>query len=196
MHFKTVLAQLKSKIFSVGQPWWPTFFHIETCWTHIFVLGPPLCSFTLWTTCKVPTSANNGIFLYYFGTFISDSFSTKVCLKFPHWCFFSSEKELFSWTYLLTRAPRRTKSLIFPVWKKILKIWDTIFELIQIEVQSSKNYFNFFLPQEAGGFGNNIEKDPQKPPPKLKKYICYIVTENICSACSPLQKVVFCTCIN
>ena len=42
MHFKTVLAHLKSKIFSVGQPWWPTFFHTETCWTHIFVLGPPL----------------------------------------------------------------------------------------------------------------------------------------------------------
>ena len=44
MHFKTVLAHLKSKIFSVGQPWWPTFFHTETCWTHIFVLGPPLLS--------------------------------------------------------------------------------------------------------------------------------------------------------
>ena len=42
MHFKTVLAHLKSKTFSVGQPWWPTFFHIETCWTHIFVLDPPL----------------------------------------------------------------------------------------------------------------------------------------------------------
>ena len=31
MDFKTVLAHLKSKIFSVGLPWWPTFFHIETC---------------------------------------------------------------------------------------------------------------------------------------------------------------------
>ena len=27
MNFKSVLAHLKSKIFSVGQPWWPTFFH-------------------------------------------------------------------------------------------------------------------------------------------------------------------------
>ena len=42
MHFKTVLAHLKSKIFSVGQLWWPTFFHTETCWIQIFVLGPPL----------------------------------------------------------------------------------------------------------------------------------------------------------
>ena len=31
IHFKTVLDHLKSKFFSVGQPWWPTFFHIETC---------------------------------------------------------------------------------------------------------------------------------------------------------------------
>ena len=30
MHFKTVLAHLKSKFFSVGQPWWPTFFQIQT----------------------------------------------------------------------------------------------------------------------------------------------------------------------
>ena len=42
MHFKTVLAHLKSTVFSVGQPWWLTFFHIETCQTHIFVMGPPL----------------------------------------------------------------------------------------------------------------------------------------------------------
>ena len=27
MHFKSVLAHLKSKIFSVGQSWWLTFFH-------------------------------------------------------------------------------------------------------------------------------------------------------------------------
>ena len=36
-----------------------------------------------------------------------------------------------------------------------------------------KNYFNFFfffLSQEAGTSGNNIEKEPQKPHPKLKKY--------------------------
>ena len=27
MYFKSVLAHLKSKVFSVCQPWWPTFFH-------------------------------------------------------------------------------------------------------------------------------------------------------------------------
>ena len=63
---------------------------------------------------------------------------------------------------------------------------------MQIEVQCSKNYFKIFLTQEAGAFGNNIEKEPQKPCPKLKKYVYYIFTENICSACSPMQVVVFC----
>ena len=50
----------------------------------------------------------------------------------------------------------------------------------------------FFLPQEAGTFRNNTEKEPQKPRPKLKKYVCYIFTDNICSACNPMQLVVFC----
>ena len=84
--------------------------------------------------------------------------------------FFSPEKELFSWC-LLKKTPRRTKILITPVWNKILKIWDTLFELIQIDVQCSKYYFKIFLPQEAGAFGNNIEKEPQKLRPNLKKFI-------------------------
>ena len=86
---------------------------------------------------------------------------------------FSSKKEFFSWTYLLKKTPWRTKILISPVWNKILKVWDTHFALIQIEVQCCKNYFKIFLPQEAGAFGNNIEKEPQKPPRKLKK-ICIL----------------------
>ena len=51
--------------------------------------------------------------------------------------------------------------------------------------------FQFFLPQEVGAFGNNIEKELQKRHPKLKKYGYYIFTENICSACNPMQVVVF-----
>ena len=89
--------------------------------------------------------------------------------------FFSSEKELFSWIYSLKKTPRRTKVLIVPVWNNI---WDTLFELIQTDVQCSKSYFNFFLPQEAGAFGNNMEKEPQKLPPKLKKaFILFINRE-------------------
>ena len=39
--------------------------------------------------------------------------------------------------------------------------------------------------------GNKMVKKLQKPRPKLKNYVYYIFTENICSACSPVQVVVF-----
>ena len=52
--------------------------------------------------------------------------------------------------------------------------------------------FQFFLPPEAGTFGNNIEKNPQKPRSKSKKYVYYIFAENICSAFYPMQVVDFC----
>ena len=39
-----------------------------------------------------------------------------------------------------------------------------------------------FLQPETGAFGNNKEKKPQKPRPKMKKFVYYIFTENICSA--------------
>ena len=90
------------------------------------------------------------------------------------------------------KTPRRTKTLISPVLNKILKVWDTLFVLIQVEVQCSQSYFKTFLPQVAGAFGNNIEKEPQKLCLKLKKYVYYIFTVNICSACSPMQVVFFC----
>ena len=83
----------------------------------------------------------------------------------------SSVKELFSWTYLLKKTPQRRKILISLDWNKILKI----FQLIQIEVQCSKNYFKIFLSQEAGAFGNDIEKEPQKSHTKLENmYIIYL----------------------
>ena len=63
---------------------------------------------------------------------------------------FFSGKELFSWTYLSKKTPRRTKILIFPVWNKILKIWSTLFEIIQIEVQHSKMYFKIFYDMKLG----------------------------------------------
>ena len=48
-----------------------------------------------------------------------------------------------------------------------------------------KLFKNAFSPQEAGAFRNSIEKKPQKPSPKLKKYVCYIFTDNIFSVCYP-----------
>ena len=52
--------------------------------------------------------------------------------------------------------------------------------------------FNFFLTQEAGASRNDIEKKPQKPHPKLKKYVCYIFTDNIYSVFNLMQMVIFC----
>ena len=49
-----------------------------------------------------------------------------------------------------------------------------------------------FVPQEVGAFGNNIEKEPQKPRPKLNKYLYYAFTQNICSAWNRMQVAVFC----
>ena len=60
-----------------------------------------------------------------------------------------------------------------------------------MEVQCSKNYFKLFLPQEIGAFENNIGKEPQKPHPKLQKYLYRIFTENICSTFSSTQVVIF-----
>ena len=74
---------------------------------------------------------------------------------------FSSEKRLFSWAYLLKKTPQRTKILIYPVWNKILEIWDTLLKLINVEGQCSKNCFKIFLQQDAGAFGNDIGKEPQ-----------------------------------
>ena len=108
--------------------------------------------------CRAPTSVNDGICFWYFATLKFESFSTKVCLRFHRWWFISAGTEFFSWTYLLKKTPRRTKLLTSPVWNKILKLWDTLFDLIQIEVQCTKNYFKFFLSEEARASGSNIDK--------------------------------------
>ena len=60
--------------------------------------------------------------------------------------------------------------LIPPVWNKILKIWNTLSTYKQ-NYNAAKIVENFFLPQEAGAFRNNIEKKQQKPRPKLKKHV-------------------------
>ena len=75
----------------------------------------------------------------------------------------------------LYRDTTKDKILISLIWNKILNIWNTLFEFIQTEVQCNKNYFKIILPQEAGALGNGIEREPQKPSPKLKK-ICILYT--------------------
>ena len=52
--------------------------------------------------------------------------------------------------------------------KQDLKIWDTLFELIQIEVLCSKNCFKISLFEEAGASGNHIEIE-RRNTPKIEK---------------------------
>ena len=53
---------------------------------------------------------------------------------------------------------------------------ETLFELMQIEVQCSKKN----LRQETGAFGNKIEIEKEKPHPELKKNM-YIKLQRIFS---------------
>ena len=102
-----------------------------------------------------------------------------------------SERKLFSWTYLLKNKPRRTKILISPIWNKTLKVWDTLFELIQIEAQCNKNYFKCFLITRSNKEKEQQRKGTAKATSKYEKYVYYIFTENVCATCSPIQVSVF-----
>ena len=51
---------------------------------------------------------------------------------------------------------------------------------------------SFTRIKEAGVFGNNIGKEPQKPRPKIEKYVYYTFIKNICPDHNPMQMVVFC----
>ena len=73
--------------------------------------------------------------------------------------FFSLEKELFNWTHLL-------KILTFSVWNKVLKIWDTFFEIIKIEVQCRKIYFKIYSSQEPAAW---ITQETGRATPKIEK---------------------------
>ena len=83
--------------------------------------------------------------------------------------FFSSEKELFSRTDPLKETLWRIKILIFPVWNKILKIWDKFFELMQIEVQCNKNHFKIFFTTWSWSSFKWHRKGIVKATPKIEK---------------------------
>ena len=66
---------------------------------------------------------------------------------------------------------------------------ETLFELMQIEVQCSKKN----LWQETGAFGNKIEIEKEKPHPELKK-ICILNYREyfLCLQSSASGRVFFC----
>ena len=82
-----------------------------------------------------------------------------------------SRTQIFSKIYKLKDTTKDKNINISNLKKDFKNLRHTFWALIQTEVQCSKYYFNIFLPQEAGAFGNNIQKEPQKPQPKLKKYV-------------------------
>ena len=124
---------------------------------------------------------------FFFNT--SPSYSTKVRLRFHGWCFFLQKKELFSWTYLLKKTTRRTKILKLQSEIKFQKS-ETQFLSSYKQVQCSKNYFNFFYHKKVELL-EKLRRGTKKPRPKLKKYVYYIFTENICCPCNSLQVLVF-----
>ena len=95
--------------------------------------------------------------------------------QIPALMFVFSGKRAFQSNISTKKDTKKDKLLIYPVWNMILKIWDTLFELIQIEVQCTKNYFKISLLQEAVASGNNIKMELQKSHPKLKNiYIKFL----------------------
>ena len=64
---------------------------------------------------------------------------------------------------------RKGKILILPVRNRIVKAWDTVFELMQIEAQCNKNHFTFFLLREVGASERNIDLEQEMFMPKINK---------------------------
>ena len=50
---------------------------------------------------------------------------------------------------------------------------------------------NFFTTRSWSSWKKH-RKGTAKATPKIEKYVYYVFTENICSACNPMQVVVFC----
>ena len=87
--------------------------------------------------------------------------------------FFSSEKELFGWTYLLKQTQRRYqryhKNISISSLKRDFKNPRHAFWAHTNRSTMQQKLFKNFLLQEVGASRNNIEKELQKPLPKLKK---------------------------
>ena len=88
--------------------------------------------------------------------------------------FFSSEKELFSWTYLLKKDTTKDKNINVSSLKEDFKIIRDAFWAYKYRDTIQQKLIQNFLQQEVGAFGNNIGKEPQKLHPKLKNL--YIIS--------------------
>ena len=110
--------------------------------------------------------------------------------------FISSEKELFSWTYLLLNTPRRTKMLICPVWNKILKIWGSLFDLTQIEDNEVNIVSKFFYHKNVELLEKHRKRTAKATPKIGKTYILHIYREYLFCLQSNTSDSFLQTCIN
>ena len=72
------------------------------------------------------------------------------------------------------------------LWNRILKIWDTLFELIQIETQYNKNYLTFFCKVKLELWKGVLTRT-RKATPKINKNILKIIFRDIWSVNNPIQ---------
>ena len=68
---------------------------------------------------------------------------------------------LFSWTDLLNNTPWRTKILIFPVWNKIFKIWDTFWAHANRSTMQQKLFQNVFTTRSWSFWKRNRKSHAQ-----------------------------------
>ena len=92
---------------------------------------------------------------------------------------------------LTTRA-----TLISPVWNRVLKTWDTLFELIQIKVRCSKNYFNFFYSKKLELLEKHGKITTEATPAIEKNCLLNIYREYLFCQQSSASSSFLQTCIN
>ena len=82
--------------------------------------------------------------------------------QIPPQFFFRLKNYFLFWKCRTKMTPRYTKILTSPVWNLILRIWDTCFELMQIETLCNKNYFKIFSYFKVEGLEKNIDLEQWK----------------------------------
>ena len=104
----------------------------------------PLCTHAFWKTklLKNQISVCLWVWILLFRAHFWLSLGTNVCPRFYCGCFFTTfYLQMLDIINVTTKDKNITVSSL---WNRILKIWGTLFELMQIETQWKKNYFIFF----------------------------------------------------
>ena len=112
------------------------------------------CNFSIWTTLQSSKFCQLWSFDFMLCHVKKVSETRFFCLE--NLVFFFFLKMYVKITQL------RTKVLICPNWNSIFKIWDTLFELKQVETQCSKSYFKIILVWTSEGNFDSVIKTVPK----------------------------------